>query len=59
MDEKERPEGVKAKGSCGEQEAGKEDAALPLLSLRQNTRRQALSQHNNSGAGLTLRSPTM
>ena len=47
MDEKERPEGVKAKGSCGEQEAGKEDAALPLLSLRPNTRGQASSQRND------------
>lgn len=32
-EERERAEGVKAKGSCGEQEAGNEEAALPLLSL--------------------------
>lgn len=33
-DEKERPDGVNAKGSCGEHEAGKDDAALPLESLQ-------------------------
>lgn len=33
-EEKERPEGVNAKGRWGEHEAGKDDAALPLESLQ-------------------------
>lgn len=32
-EERDKAEGVKAKGSCGEQDAGKEEATLPLLSL--------------------------
>ena len=36
-DEKERPDGVNAKGSWGEHDAGKDDAALPLDSLHERT----------------------
>ncbi len=36
-DEKETPDGVKAKGSWGEHEAGKDDAALPLDSLHMHS----------------------
>ena len=35
-DEKDRFDGVNAKGSWGEHEAGKDDAALPLDSLQEH-----------------------
>lgn len=42
-EEKERPEGVNAKGRWGEHEAGKEDAALPPDSLQMQMPKVMLS----------------